>query len=177
MNSTLVINFLEIKSNLENLSEEIIASIKSWLSYFSENNSNNTDSLIQYHDDYLSNYIWEGKTILIAEDEEANFLFLKAALSKTKAKILWARNGKEALNIINSNEKVDLILMDIKMPEMNGIEASTKIKQINNNIPIIAQTAYASEEDIEKYVEAGCSDCLPKPFTKEKLLKIISRYI
>jgi len=177
MNSTLVIDLLIFRNNLENLSEDVITSVKKWLTYFSENNSNNVESLFQSHDDHISNYIWENKTILIAEDEEANFLFLKAALARTKAKILWARNGFEALKIVNSNENINLILMDIKMPEMNGLEASLKIKQIKKDIPIIAQTAYASNEDISKYTDAGCIDCLAKPFTKEKLLKMIARYI
>jgi CheY-like chemotaxis protein len=123
------------------------------------------------------NFDWEGKTILIAEDEETNFLYLKAALSRTGVKILRAKNGMEAVSIIKTADPVDLVLMDIKMPVMNGIDATLEIKAYNKKIQIIAQTAYAMEEDRELYFQAGCVDYLAKPIHRELLLTTISKYI
>jgi len=122
-------------------------------------------------------YHWEDKTILIAEDEETNFLYLKAALSRTSVKILRARTGREAVSIIKTNDHVDLILMDIKMPEMNGIDATMAIKAHNKRMKIIAQTAYAMEDDREQYFQAGCIDYLAKPIHRDLLLTTISKYL
>jgi CheY-like chemotaxis protein len=122
-------------------------------------------------------YSWEDKTILIAEDEETNFLYLKAALSRTGAKILRAKTGKEAVDIVKTTDKVDLILMDIKMPEMNGVDATIEIKSLNQKMKIIAQTAYAMEDDRKLYSQIGCVDYLAKPIHRDLLLSTISRYI
>jgi len=123
------------------------------------------------------NYRWEDKVILIAEDEETNFLYLKAALSRTGAKILRAKTGKEAVNIIKTTDHVDIILMDIKMPEMNGVDATMEIRAHNKKMKIIAQTAYAMEEDRKLYFQAGCVDYLAKPIHRDLLLSTISKYI
>ncbi|MBN2275113.1 MAG: response regulator [Bacteroidales bacterium] len=122
-------------------------------------------------------YNWEDKTILIAEDEETNFLYLKAALSRTHAKILHAKTGNEVIALYKSNDNIDLILMDIKMPEMNGVEATMAIKSIDKNVKIIAQTAYAMEDDKKLYFQAGCIDYLAKPIHRDQLLSTISKYI
>jgi CheY-like chemotaxis protein len=144
---------------------------------FSVPAGNGNMELIKEEDKGKRNYGWEGKTILIAEDEETNFLYLKAALSRTGVKILRAKNGKEAVSIIKTTGQVDLILMDIKMPEMNGIDATMEIKAYNKDMKIIAQTAYAMEEDREQYFQAGCIDYLAKPIHRDLLLTIISKYI
>jgi CheY-like chemotaxis protein len=122
-------------------------------------------------------YNWGDKTILIAEDEEANFLYLKTALSRTGVKIIRAKTGKEAVDRVKENEDIDLVLMDIKMPEMNGIDATKEIKALNNNIKVIAQTAYAMEEDRILYFNAGCIDYLEKPIKRDLLLTVISKHI
>lgn len=121
-------------------------------------------------------YNWEGKTILIAEDVESNFQYLKAALSKTKIKILWAKDGEEAINLFKSN-KINLILMDIQMPVLNGLLATKAIKKIDNTIPIIAVTAYAMSGDREKSLAAGCDDYAAKPLRLNILYTIIEKYI
>jgi CheY-like chemotaxis protein len=133
--------------------------------------------IVKEEDKSKRNYRWEDKTILIAEDEETNFLYLKAALSRTGVKILRAKNGREAVSIIKTADQVDLVLMDIKMPEMNGIDATIEIKAHNKEIKIIAQTAYAMEDDKELYFKAGCIDYLAKPIHRDLLLTIISRYL
>ncbi len=114
--------------------------------------------------------------ILIAEDVESNFLYLNAVLSKIKADITWAKNGREAVEIFQSNQNFDLILMDLQMPEMNGYEATRRIKEINRNIPIIAQTAFAMAEDRAKALAAGCDEYLAKPIRSKDYLTLIEKF-
>jgi len=120
--------------------------------------------------------IIDNPRILIAEDVESNFLYLSAVLSKMKAKIYWAKNGKEAIDIFKK-EEVDLILMDLQMPEMNGYEATKVIKAIRPDLPIIAQTAFAMSDDREKALEAGCDDYLAKPIKSKDLLNTVEKFI
>lgn len=119
---------------------------------------------------------WEDKVVVIAEDEQINYLFLKAVLKPTKAKIIWTKSGRETIDICNS-EKVDIVLMDIKMPDLNGLEATVEIKKTYPKLPIVAQTAYAMEEDEEASREAGCDDYISKPIRPENLLTIMSKFI
>jgi len=125
----------------------------------------------------MDNYIWEYKKILIAEDEETNYLFVEAILEDTKAELIWARNGNEAVELFNQFADVDLILMDIKMPDMDGLTATRLIRKINGNVPIIAQTAYAMSEDKNKCLNAGCTDYLTKPINHRLLLATIDKYL
>jgi len=119
-------------------------------------------------------YDWQGKRILIAEDEEINYFFLETLLLKQGAEVLHAWNGRQAIDFIQ-NQEVDLILMDIKMPIMDGYEATRKIKKVKPAIPIIAQTAYALGNDEIKCVEAGCDEHIVKPIRKNLLYSIIER--
>ena len=119
---------------------------------------------------------WENKIVVIAEDEQINYLFLKAVLKPTKANIIWTKTGRETIEICNS-EKVDIILMDIKMPDLNGLEATIEIKKTFPQLPIIAQTAYAMEEDEEASVKAGCDDYVSKPIRPENILTLMSKYL
>ncbi len=114
--------------------------------------------------------------ILIAEDVESNFLYLNAVLSKINAEIFWAKNGLEAIDIFQ-NRNVDLVLMDLQMPDMNGFEATKAIKKINPEIIIIAQTAFAMSDDREKAIQCGCNDYLPKPIKSNDLLLIVQKYL
>ncbi len=123
-------------------------------------------------------YDWSSKTILIAEDVESNFLFLEEVIKRTGATIIWAKNGKIAIDIFKEQkDKIDLILMDIQMPFMNGFEATKAIKKENPNIPIISQTAYAMAEDRVKSLAAGCDDYIAKPIASQKLLNLLATYI
>ena len=119
----------------------------------------------------------KGKTILIVEDEESNFALIEMVLKKFEAKTLWAKNGKEALDFIVYNQNIDLVIMDIRMPELDGYETSTKIRVINKNLPIIAYTAYALYGDEEKSLNAGCDDYLKKPAKASDLIKMIKKHI
>ncbi len=117
-------------------------------------------------------------TVLIVEDEQMNYFLLLNALSRTKADILWAQNGAEAVELVEENKgRIDLILMDIMMPEMNGIEATRLIKGINPKLPVIAQTACSLEEDKENILKAGCDDFLSKPLKKDKLFRMLHQHL
>ncbi len=114
--------------------------------------------------------------ILIAEDVESNFLYLKAVLSKLNATIYWAKNGIEAVEICEKNS-IDLVFMDLQMPEMNGYEATEILKKKLPNLPIVAQTAFAMSDDREKALDSGCDDYLAKPIKSKDLLTVVEKYI
>lgn len=116
------------------------------------------------------------RTILIAEDEESNFLLIEAILEKHDFNFHYAKNGKEALELFQKN-KVDLILMDFNMPVMNGEEAVKEIRKVNSAIPIIALTAYVMAEDKERATAIGCDDFLSKPINRRQLLETINKYV
>jgi CheY-like chemotaxis protein len=118
---------------------------------------------------------WSGKTILIAEDEESNYMFFEMLIKNTKAKIMRAENGKEVIEKCK-DYKIDLILMDIKMPIMDGLEATKIIKSIKPKLPIISVSAYSSKEDSELSINAGCEEHLSKPIQRQKLLTTIKKY-
>ena len=100
-----------------------------------------------------------GKVILIAEDVEYNYRYLEIILSKNQdVKIFWAKNGLEAVDFCRKNPDINIVLMDIQLPEMNGYDATRIIKSENKNIPVIAQTAYATHFDFEGLPDAGCDD-------------------
>ncbi len=114
-------------------------------------------------------YDWSGKTILIAEDDDYNFLLLETLLKETKVTITRACDGCEVIALCRKVD-IDLILMDINMPRMSGIEATIKIRESNYKIPIIAQTANYIDDCGFKYFKSGVNDLLTKPI-QEKVLK------
>lgn len=118
--------------------------------------------------------------ILVVEDEEINYFLIKELLcheEKFKCEIIHASNGKEAIEVVESNLDIKLVFMDIKMPIMNGYEATKKIKEIKPDLPIIIQTAYNSKDDKEKAFSTGCDDFVSKPLDKEILDKILIKYL
>ncbi|HEX3007200.1 MAG TPA: response regulator [Bacteroidales bacterium] len=119
---------------------------------------------------------WAGKVILVAEDVELNFMYINELLEPTGAIIVRAENGKKAVDYCAGNAKVDMVLMDILMPVMNGYEATKQIKAMRKDIPIIAQTAYALTEDRGKAIAAGCDDFIAKPIGREELLRKINAF-
>ncbi|MFC2096292.1 response regulator [Bacteroidota bacterium] len=120
---------------------------------------------------------WKNNTILIAEDEDSNYRVLQMALKRTNVNILRAENGKQAIDICRANKKINLVLMDLKMPEVNGIEATKEIKKVRPDLPIIAQTAYAMTEDKKSTLEAGCVDYLSKPIKANVLISTLNKYM
>lgn len=123
------------------------------------------------------NEILKGKKILIAEDDLSNYLFLKTVLTKAGCELMHAPDGKEAFNICNNGNTPDLVIMDLKMPVMDGFEATKKIREIHQNIPIIAHSAYVLNHEKEKALELGCSDFIPKPVRQKELLKMVSKHL
>jgi len=118
-----------------------------------------------------------GITILIAEDDNINFLLFQKMIQMKHYEIIRAVNGLEAVEISLSNPNIDLVLMDIKMPVMNGFEAMEKIKAIRPELVVIAQTAYASAEDEERIMKAGFYGYLTKPINRENLYATIDEFI
>ncbi|MFW6227439.1 MAG: response regulator [Bacteroidota bacterium] len=120
---------------------------------------------------------WSKKLILIVEDVEANHLFISSALKKTNAKMLWAKNGKEAVKLALENPDIDLVLMDIRLPELDGYEATRQIKNFRSTLPIIAQTAYVMSNEKGKVLQAGCDDLITKPIRLKVLLETVAKYL
>ncbi len=122
-------------------------------------------------------YSWKGKSVLIVEDNETSNIYFEAALRKTKANLIWAKNGLEAIEIVKNNSNIDLILMDINMPKMDGIEATRIIKSLHPNIIIVVQTAFILSGEEEMCMEAGCDEFITKPIRLKYLLDTINRYL
>lgn len=115
--------------------------------------------------------------ILVAEDDDSNFKLIKAIIGK-KCDIEWAKNGEEMVELFQrSGQNASAILMDIKMPNMNGLDATKIIRQSNTDIPIIMQTAYAFSSDKENAMQAGASEVLVKPITLSILRSTLSKYL
>lgn len=119
---------------------------------------------------------WSENTILIGEDEHINFRLLEVMLAKTRVKILRGKNGLETFQLFQANPQIDLILMDIKMPEMDGYEALKLIKSDTPATPVIAQTAFARIEEENKIRAAGFDDYISKPVLPLLLYNILSKF-
>lgn len=119
---------------------------------------------------------WSDKLILVAEDVDSNYFLIQTILKKTGVHLQWAKNGQEAYEMCRKNYDIDLVLMDIQMPIMNGYDATREIKKIRPSLPVIAQTAYAMSGEKEKSLDAGCDDYIPKPLKKKELLSRINRF-
>lgn len=114
--------------------------------------------------------------ILIAEDDHFSFQHLSIMLSEMGARIIRAQTGKEAIQIFMENPDTDLIFMDVKMPDMDGLSATGKIREFDENIIIIGQSAYAMATDKEKALEAGCNEYITKPIDEDEVARIIEKY-
>ena len=114
--------------------------------------------------------------ILIVEDDEASEQFLSLAVGTFDKDVFKARNGIEAIEVCRNNPGIDLVLMDIRMPDMDGYEATRKIRQFNKKVVIIAQTAFGLSGDREKAIKAGCNDYIAKPINKDELQVLIQKY-
>ena len=119
---------------------------------------------------------FKNHTILIAEDVDFSFIYMEAALRRTGIKILWSKNGKEAVESVKANPDIDLVLMDMYMPVMTGYEATEIIKKLRPNLTVIAQTAYCLPEDVKKCYAAGCTGFLAKPIRNELLIDTLAEY-
>jgi PAS domain S-box-containing protein len=121
-------------------------------------------------------YDWKGRTILIAEDIDFSFLYIEAVLRRTGARVLWAQNGREAIEMVKVNPGIDVALMDIHMPIMNGYDATREIVKLRPDLPVIAQTAFVLPDDVKACYAAGCAGYLAKPIRREQLLNTLTDY-
>jgi two-component system, cell cycle response regulator DivK len=119
---------------------------------------------------------WENKTILIVEDDEISMEFLRELLTPSKVKILMAMDGQKAIDVCMENDTIDLVLMDVRLPLINGREAMIEIKKKRPNLPVIAQTAFAMSGDKEKYLSSGFDDYVSKPIIMDEILSKISKF-
>ncbi|OQY05610.1 MAG: hypothetical protein B6I20_00790 [Bacteroidetes bacterium 4572_117] len=115
-------------------------------------------------------------TLLVIEDDEASFKLIVAALKIFDLDILHAGNGRDGVTLFSENE-IDLVLLDIQLPEMNGFEALSFLKKINSEIPIVAQTAYSMSGEKDKSIAMGCSDFLLKPIRIMEIRNLVSKYM
>jgi PAS domain S-box-containing protein len=114
--------------------------------------------------------------VLIAEDDEISYKFIECILEKENIQLIHTLNGEETVSTVRNNPAISLVLMDIRMPVMNGIDATKLIREFNVDIPIIAQTAYALDGDRELLLKAGCNDYIAKPIKKDKLMALLKKY-
>lgn len=128
-------------------------------------------------DNNFYKYNWSGKKILIVEDDISSTFFLKEVLEETGVSLEFATDGLTALRLCKEDETINLVLMDIQIPFLNGFETTSQIKAIRPNLPIIAQTAYAFIDDREKSLQVGCDDYISKPIDPFELLDRLSLYM
>lgn len=126
--------------------------------------------------DNSQEFHFANRTVLVVEDDPGNILYLKEILSCDGLNSIFTEYGKEAVQIASSTP-LDLVLMDIRLPDINGYEATTQIKNIKPDLKIIAQTAYASEDDKRKSLAAGCIDYISKPLIRKNLLSMVKKYL
>lgn len=125
----------------------------------------------------LKHIDWSSRKCLLVDDNKDVLIYLNRILADTGVTIVTARSGFEAIEIIKTTPDIDVVLLDMQMPEMNGIEATKEIRKIRKDIPIIAQTAFIFEDDKDIILEAGCDACLIKPIRREHLLTVMSSFV
>lgn len=116
-------------------------------------------------------------SILVVEDDKDNLEFLRRLIQKFGARVVIAKNGEDAIEAVKKDNQIRLVLMDIRLPDINGFETTQRIKEINPQLPVIAQTAYAMYNDRDICLENGCDDYMAKPLNKDILFKKINHYI
>ncbi len=147
------------------------------LPYRPAGGSTRIKSKIISHDHLNTQINWKGRKCLLVDDNKDILLYLERVLAETGIQSFTARSGAEAIEILKVSPDIDVILLDMQMPEMNGIETTREIRKIRSEIPIIAQTAFIFEDDKDIILEAGCDACLIKPIRKEHLLTVMSGFI
>lgn len=124
-----------------------------------------------------TNYNWNSKKCLLVDDNKDVLLYLMKILDETGINIVTARSGYEAIHLVKSTTDLDLVLLDMQMPEMNGIEVTRELRTIKPDLPIIAQTAFIFDDDKDIVLEAGCDACLIKPIRKDHLLNTMAMFL
>jgi hypothetical protein len=129
------------------------------------------------NDDFMKPINWSSRKCLLVDDNKDVLIYLNRILVDTGVTILMARSGVEAIELVRTTPDIDVVLLDMQMPEMNGIEATKEIRKIRKDLPIIAQTAFVFEDDKDIIIEAGCDACLIKPIRKDHLLTVMSSFV
>lgn len=144
-----------------------------------EKSVKNSVENISHEEQQISNLEpnWKNKVILVVEDDRVNYQFIEACLEKTQVQLLHAENGNQALELCKNINKIDLILMDIKLPEKNGYEITKEIKSFRKDIPIIAQTAFSLNDVKERCFESGCNDIITKPVDIDVFITKLNKYL
>ena len=119
---------------------------------------------------------WEGKVILVVEDDEISLEFLKELFEPYQVRLLTVYNGKDAIEVCKKESDIDIVLMDVQLPIMNGREAMQEIKKIRPELPVIAQTAFAMSGDRERYLREGFDSYISKPIIVQELLTLVEKY-
>lgn len=123
-------------------------------------------------------YNWKGKVILVVEDDTPNYKYFEFLLKEVDASVIWVKNGLDAIEICCGEEqKVDLVLMDVLIPFVNGSDATREIRKYCKSLPVIAISAYDTFDNRERCFLAGCNEFLPKPVLPDKLLQTIALYL
>ena len=125
----------------------------------------------------MNKFDWKDLHILVVEDNYVSFKLLEASLGKTGVSIIHAMDGQDAIDKVKAHPEINLVLMDIQLPVINGYDATRAIKKIRPSLPVVAQTANAMDDDRLKCLNAGCCDYITKPIILEKLLNIIDEHI
>lgn len=120
---------------------------------------------------------WDGKCLLLVEDDQASATFIKEIFDETGIQILHASNGAETLELVRNNPLIDIILMDLRLPDTNGLELTRFIKEDYPGMIVIAQTAYAGSINLKDCIDAGCSDFIPKPIHPEQIFNLVGEYL
>ena len=120
---------------------------------------------------------WKGRKILLAEDEEVNLIFFEELLEDTGVELVITADGQATVDAAAEHEYIDLILMEVKLPVMSGLDATSKIKSSKPDLPIIAQTAYAMEDEKQHCLDAGCDDYIAKPIDPNDLFTLLKKYM
>jgi two-component system, cell cycle response regulator DivK len=120
---------------------------------------------------------WKDKTVLVVEDDEINYFYLKTVLNPTGCSVLRAVMGNDVEGILQENKTVNLILMDIRLPDINGYEVTRKLRSLGYSLPIIAQTAYAMIGDRDLAIKSGCDDYISKPLSPAQLISLMEKYL
>lgn len=125
----------------------------------------------------MGQYEWRDKTFLIVEDDEISLIFLKEIFEDTGVNIIHAGTGRQAVNQFKAHPGIDLVIMDLQLPKLSGFDATKQIKQINPDVPVIAQTAFAMKGDRERAMDAGCDDYVTKPLDFDHFMQLINSHL
>jgi CheY-like chemotaxis protein len=125
----------------------------------------------------MTNFDWKDKVILIVEDDYVSYRLICFYLSGTCADIMWARNGREALNMCYSNPEISIALLDIQLPQINGLDVLREMKSFRTGLPVIVQTAYCMTENRRESFDAGCDEFIAKPYDRKDLLKLVGVFL